>query len=518
MAEKMTRRKMLKAGCAGLSALAWPGLVRMQRSQRPDILLITSEDNGPEIGCYGDPCASTPNLDRLASGGVRFQNACITNPVCSPSRSSILTGLMPHQNGQIGLATHKYAMFEEWPNIVSIVKAAGYRTGIIGKIHVNPESAFPCDHRALRGSNFNKRDMSRFADAAERFITASDGPFFLMVNYPDAHFPLIKQYAGLPGKPLEENDVKTLPWVGADSRRLRAFTANYYNCLSRLDTGIGMLMKVLHRSDRAKNTLIVYLGDHGAQFSRGKCCLYEAGLRVPFIVSWPGRIEPGLVRNELVSAIDILPTLLHSAGLDGPDNLPGRSLMPLCRGEGVAWREFLFAEKDGCAPFWTHPKRSVRDKRFKLILNLRQDVPEPVCDAYRKGINAHFKAGTSAEELAAAPDHVQRAYATWEKAPPVELYDLKNDPYEWYNLAGRPERAEIEKRLLAALAKWRSRTRDPLADPARLKRFIAEMDRVVNEKVDYRGKEDFRWKYLDDLHPRNLKETERGFDDKAPGR
>jgi len=495
----MTRRRTLQMmGCgAALTAARLVTARSDERRSRPNVLLITSEDNGPELGCYGDPYARAPHLDRLANEGVRFANAFITNPVCSPSRGTIFTGLYPHQNGQIGLATHKYAMFEKWPNVVSILKEAGYRTGIIGKIHVNPESAFPCDYRALPGSNFNMRDMIKFSAAAEEFIAERHDPFFLMVNFPDAHFPLIKQYAGLPAKPLEATDVRTMPWVGADSKRLRGFAADYYNCLSRLDTGIGLLMDVLERTGHASNTLIIYLGDHGAQFSRGKCCLYEAGLRVPFMVKWPGRVKSALVRNELISTVDILPTVLDAARCKGPGNLPGRSLLPLCRGEKVPWRQYLFAEKEGSTPFWTHPSRSVRDERYKLIVNLRRDHSNPVYQAYLTQFNVHFSAGANQEEIDAASKLVRKAYATWKTLPPVELYDLKNDPYEWDNLADQPRHADVRERLTRAMSNWRKQTGDPSADPEKLKMLIVEMDTVMREKVEYRKKNNFSWKYLD---------------------
>ena len=143
----------------------------------------------------------TPNLDGLAAEGIRFQHAFVTHPVCSCSQQqAILTGLYPHQNGQIGLATHKYAMFRHFPNIPSVLKQHGYRTGIIGKLHVNPESAFPFDFRwnDRKYISFSHRDVRRIAEETEGFITASDTPFFLMVNYPDAHFPLLRQQNGIP--------------------------------------------------------------------------------------------------------------------------------------------------------------------------------------------------------------------------------------------------------------------------------------------------------------------------------
>ena len=261
-------------------------------AEKPNILLIVSEDNGPEIGCYGDPYVQTPVLDRLAKEGVRFENAFVPYSVCSPSRACFLTGLYPHQNGQIGLATHKFAMYRDWPNLFTVLKAAGYRTGLIGKLHVNPESAFPVDFRAIRSANFGKRDMSSYAKAAGEFFSENTKkPFFLSINYPDAHYPLHRQHYGLPEKPLNGEVVKPLPWVGADSPRLREFTANYYNCMRRLDDGVGLLLKELEKAGKAENTLTIYIGDHGAQFSRGKCSVYEAGLRIPFIVHWKGKIK-----------------------------------------------------------------------------------------------------------------------------------------------------------------------------------------------------------------------------------
>ena len=143
------------------------------------------------------------------------------------------------------------------------------------------------------------------------------------------------------------------------------------------------------------------------------------GKNVPLIIRLPGTARRDLVRQELVSSIDLLPTILDACGVKGPDNLPGRSLLPLARGERVGeWRQHIFTESDGSTPFWTHPRRAVRGARFKLILNLLQDRPDPVYEAYLKRFNAHFAAGTTVEELAASPAHVRKAYATWRDAPP----------------------------------------------------------------------------------------------------
>ena len=143
----------------------------------PNVLLIVSEDNGPELGCYGDPYARTPNLDKLASEGVRFNRAFVPQAGCSQSRASFLTGLYPHQHGLIGLATWGFRLYrDDTPNLPRSLKAAGYRTGILGKLHVNPESAFPFDFHEITGANFNRKQLGEYARHAESFIAASDTP------------------------------------------------------------------------------------------------------------------------------------------------------------------------------------------------------------------------------------------------------------------------------------------------------------------------------------------------------
>ena len=462
--------------------------------KHPNVLLIVSEDNGPELSCYGDNNVKTPNLDRLAAEGVLFQNAYITQAVCSPSRSSIFTGLYPHQNGQIGLATHKYAMYRKYPNIVSLLKENGYRTGMLGKIHVNPESSFPLDFHPIKGANFGKRNMSAYAEEASKFLTASDAPFFLMVNYPDAHLPFIRQQFGLPDTPLTGKDVQCMPYLGVDTPRLREHIANYYNCLMRLDSGIGMLMEVLQESGHADNTLVIYLGDHGAQVARGKVTCYESGLRVPFIVRWPGKVKTGQARTELISAVDILPTVLEAAGISAPKGLAGRSLVPLLKDEKVAWRKYLFAERTTDSPHWHFPQRTVRDGRYKLIANLLQDRTNPVINGYR----TKWKEGMPTEEALVKADlKIQEGYNAWEQAPVAELYDLKTDPYEFDNVADKPEYAAVKGRLLKALRDWQEETNDPLVDPEKLRRLTEEQDAAVG--TNYRSNRKFKWRYLEYL-------------------
>ncbi len=477
---------------------AAPLAAQEEAPPRPDVLLIVSEDNGPELGCYGDPSARTPNLDALAAQGVRFANAFVPYSVCSPSRASLFTGLVPHRNGQIGLATHRFAMYREWPNLVGLLRQAGYRTGIIGKIHVNPESAFPCDFRfqSKEATSFNGRDVRAVADAAADFFAESeDAPVFLMVNYPDAHFPLLRQDSGLPTEPLDGEGVRPLPWVGADSPRLRAFTADYYNCLARLDAGVGMLLDELTASGRAEGAIVIYLGDHGAQFSRGKTSVHDAGLRIPLLVRWPGRARIGLVREELVSTLDLLPTVLAAVGIAAPAGLDGRALQPLLLGEEVPWREHVFAMTTGSAPALYFPQFSVRDARYRLILSPMRGRENACARAFLEHHNVHFAAGTTEGEIAAAGEGVSAAYARYLRPPAVELYDLRADPHAWRDLADDPAHAGVRARLERVLTDWRRRTGDPWLDPAALEALTGDHDTAPSRK--YRSAPDFRWEYLD---------------------
>jgi len=485
----------LAGAAAVVLQTAHPG--RAETPHRLNVLLIVSEDTGTHFGCYGDQTIATPHVDRLAAEGVRFDRAYVTTASCSESRSSILTGLYPHQNGQIGLATHAYHMYRGWPNIPSLLKGAGYRTGILGKLHVNPESVFPFDlrWRPTEYCSFSHRDVRKIAETARQFIDESqEQPFFLMVNYPDTHLPFLTQQNGLPEKPLTGADVRVFPFVGLDAPRLRTDVANYYNCLGRLDTGIGMLLEELAKSGRADSTLVIYLGDHGSQFLRGKLTCYEPGVRIPLVIRWPGKTARGTVRRELVSTVDLLPTILEAAGAAAPDNLAGRSLLPLVRGETVAWREYLATEYHSHYPPIYFPQRTIRDDRYKLIVSLLGDRPNPTAAVYIRPATGW--ANVTAADVAAASAETRAAMVTWADAK-VELYDLQADPFEFRNLAGRPELAAIQKRLQSELRRWQQQTRDPLADPDRLARLTAEQDAAAK---DYgRKKEKTAWRYAEYL-------------------
>ncbi len=466
---KLARTFVLVAGALSFTLFTQSSTAR---AARPNILLIVSEDNGPELGCYGDPYVRTPVLDRLADDGVRFHNAYVPQAGCSQSRAALLTGLYPHQNGQIGLATWKFRMYrEDTPNIIRSLKEAGYRTGIIGKLHVNPASAFPFDMHEIPSSNFGRQKLGEYAKHAQDFIQAGDEPFFLSVNYPDAHRPFLRQIHGLPDEPLTGDDVKPLAYFGLDTPELRSDTADYYNCLCRLDSLIGDLLATLDKSGKADNTLVVYFGDHGADLLRGKRTSYEGGVRVPLIVRWPGVAKPAQVREELVSTLDLMPTFLTVAEAEPVTGLPGRALLPLLQDEKTDWREYLYTEYHTHSAHNFYPQRTVRNERYKLIQNL---MPGQVNPGHDYTLNRFF-AGIS-KTIDAAPDLIHDAYDRMRTPPEYELYDLGADPDEFRNLARDAQHAAALAELTKRLAQWRRATNDPLLDPENLRRLKAEID------------------------------------------
>jgi N-sulfoglucosamine sulfohydrolase len=432
-----------------------------QTNQRPNILFIVSEDNGPDLGCYGAP-VNTPVLDALAEGGIRFNNAYVSQAGCSPSRASFLTGLYPHQNGQVGLATWRYRMYNEnTPNLVNDLKASGYRTGIIGKLHVNPERAFDFDFSEIPSGNFARRNLDMYAKHAYDFFTSTDEPFYLQVNYPDAHTPFIPQVDGRPKKIMTGADVDAMPLFGVTSDSLQQITADYYNCIMRLDEMIGELLDNLQKAGKYDNTLIIYIGDHGIDVIRGKRTCYEGGVRIPFIVSWPASGTAGIVSEHMVSIIDIYPTFMDISGSPIPAHLPGKSFLPLLTGGDYEPREYLFTEFHVHSNHNPYPQRAVRDARYKLIYSPLHGTEHP---DYAYTLSRKLDGEDFKDALTRAPEFVRQSYQRYHFPPEYELFDLLADPLEWHNLAEVPAYSKVLEHLKKVLREWQVETSDPMVD------------------------------------------------------
>ena len=207
-------------------------------AERPNLILVTGDDMGFQLGCYGDRVATTPHMDRLARDGTRFSRGYVTQASCSSSRSSMLTGLYPHQSGQIGLAHLGYSMRPGVPTLPTLLKQAGYRTGIIGKLHVAPESSFDFDYKQTNTAD--TRDPKKVRAKCGEFLGDLGGkPFFLMLNFFDPHDPHIQDIGGSPQAKVTPEQVKGYPFIGADSPELRRRVAEFTTCVNRVDEGVG---------------------------------------------------------------------------------------------------------------------------------------------------------------------------------------------------------------------------------------------------------------------------------------
>ena len=297
-----------------------------------NVVLFVTDDQGQVAGCYGNPVIKTPNLDALAADATRFQYAYATTASCSPSRSVILTGLFNHANGQYGLqhAAHHFQSFDDVKSLPVLLSAAGYRTARVGKFHVAPDSVYRFDE-ALPGNPHNPVAMAE--RCRELIESPSERPFFLYFCTADPHRgggqadeiaerpdrfgnkPRGQSYPRIEPVHYEPADVIVPPFL-PDTPACRAELAQYYESISRVDTGLGRLIEILKQAGKYDDTLIIYISDNGMPFPGAKTTAYEPGLRLPCIVRNPQAKKRGIVSEAMVSWVDITPTILDFAGVE----------------------------------------------------------------------------------------------------------------------------------------------------------------------------------------------------------
>jgi len=396
--------------------------------------MISWHDLGCHLGCYGRRDIRTPALDRLAAEGVRLNAFFATNPICSPARASLLSGLTPHRHGLQGLVHDHWRLkpdvrlAEEW------FQEAGYRTALVGYQHERPKNE-PC--RADEVWTESSRAADVVPQVCQRLETfAREGnPFFLRTGFFEVHRPLMAE--------SDEGweDVAPLPYL-KDTEEHRRQLARYHKLIERADAGVGTLLKCLEETGLAANTLVVFVTDHGVPFPGAKLTLYDAGIRVAGILRAPGILPQGTEVNEQVSSVDLLPTLLDLCGIPSDvSTLDGSSLAPLLRGETHAGREAIFAERAMPALM-----RAIRDGRYKYIVNFETLPPSRLIGA---------------EELT-TPISMSLTDSLRRNTPAEELYDISADPCEQKNLTADPEHAGVKAKLRSRLQEWMRQTEDPL--------------------------------------------------------
>ncbi len=439
-------------------------------SPKKNVLMMIADDQGMDMGAYGSKVVQTPNQDRLAEQGVRFTNAFATVASCSASRSVILTGLFNHTNGQYGHA-HSYHNLHTLPHVQSLpflLRQAGYRTGIVGKFHVNPASRFPFDYQAPSQELGGNRNVAAMAESAKTFLSRPedrDKPFFLLIGYSDPHrsgqgFANERDYPGVEAIRYSPDEVE-LPSHLPDTPETRQEMAEYYQAVSRLDQGIGMMLNVLEETGHGQDTLIFFFSDNGIPFAGAKTNLYDPGIHLPFLVSSPEQSRQGVVNNAMVSYIDLVPTILDWTGAAQPTyELPGRSILPILEEENPkGWDEVYLSHTFHEITMY-YPTRGLRTRRYKYLKNLYPELSFPhASDLYAsKTWQSILKGKLTHMGARRTQDYLQR--------PAEELYDLENDPEEVKNLAGDPRHAELIKKFRGRLLDFQKRTDDPWARSA----------------------------------------------------
>jgi arylsulfatase A-like enzyme len=418
--------------------------------ERPNILWIVSEDNGPFLGSYGDSLAVTPHLDRLAAQGVRYENAFANAPVCAPSRSTIITGMYASSLGTLHMRSTN-------PLPGSIRFFTQYLR----------EAGYYCTNRHKEDYNTIKPDGAWDESSKEATWTkrAPGQPFFSVVNITTSHESSLHETVPTTHDP----ERMILPPYHPDTPAIRHDWAQYYDKITEMDERVGAILQELERQGLAEETIVFYYADHAGVLTRSKRFVYDSGTRVPLLVRIPEKFkhlatgEPGTHTNRLVGFVDLAPTILSLAGIPIPEYMQGRAFLGMQKTEPREYVHLFRGRMDERIDLM----RAIRSQRFKYIRNY---LPHRI---YAQHLSYLWKMPTTrsweAEFRAGRVTDVQRRF--FETKPTEELYDIEADPHEVNNLAGDPDYARVLGELRAANRRWILETRDPT--------FLPEAEMVI---------------------------------------
>ena len=407
-------------------------------SDRPNIIVLISHDTGQHISPYGIDTVDTPNFERLAAQSVRFENSFCTAPGCSPSRASLFTGRYPHSNGVMGLchAEFHWRLNDDERHASHILRDAGYATWLVNTYHETRDAkTLGFEHLDLDG-----RSIMTVPSRIEPLLADRDPsrPFYLQIGTPETHRPFVQWDT----TPDDSKGVHVPPYLN-DGPGTRGEFAELQGSVRTLDRGLGEIMDVLERQGVADNTIFVVTTDHGIAMPRAKCTLYDAGIEVLLFMRWPrGGWGEGQVCGDMVSNVDVLPTLLEATGVEIPDRIQGRSFLGHLEGSPGTPRHEIFAEKNYHGNY--DPMRCVRSEEYKYIVSL-----ERTCR-------------TEFAEFELAPSRVELGRRYGPRRPQEELYRIAEDRHEQTNLAEDAAHAGALVEMRGILADWMRRTKDPL--------------------------------------------------------
>ena len=454
----------------------------MAEPSQPNVLLILSDDHSvPHISCYDDPNTMkfniTPNLQKFAEQGMRFDRAYTTAPQCAPSRISIFACRSP-----VGLGVTRFAQPAQAgiPFFTDVLRAGGYWVGLDGRHQHLDGRIREAEHidTALRNAGMQNLEerFDHFVRSAgtkgdqlnqvgQRINTALDKvptnkPFFLYFGFSQPHRKFSNDYKG-----INPNELK-LPSDWPDLPEVRIDYARYLASVRELDQGFGQIMQLLVDRGIEDNTLVVFMGDNGEALLRGKGTLYDRGTQVPLLIRWPGHVSPRSQSSALVCGTDLGPTILEACGMKPTEGMTGISFFRDLVGEETSQRRYVFAERGWHFGPITRTdgldfSRSITSVRYRYIYNALPDRSyTPVDMANKDAWKAIQQAHTTGQ---LSPLYQQLYFRT--PRPIIELYDLKNDPLELHNLAGDMSTEKIESRLCKALEAWMIRESDFLPLP-----------------------------------------------------
>ncbi len=417
-----------------------------------NILWISFEDTSPRFGCYGDEVARTPNVDRLAAQGCVYPNTFSTAGVCAPARSAIITGMYPtyigahhmrtsHTNPHVpGLPTpydacppHYVKCFTEY------LRAAGYYCTNNGKTDYQfacPSTAWD-ENRACQGDGGDWTDTIHWRNRPD-----PDQPFFAVFNLQSTHES--GQWAEKTPDVETDPDAVTLPPYLPDTPECRKALARQYDNIAHNDRLVGRLLDQLEEDGLSDNTAVFIWSDHGEGLPRSKRWPYDAGIRVPGIVRWPGHVEPGTRCEDLISTIDLAPTVLSMVGLDIPVHFQGHAFLG---DRAQPARTHVFATRDRYDESYDMI-RAVRTRRYKYIRNYRPELERLLWIPYR---NRHAIAREIFSQAARGELEGERRLMMQTRRAPEELYDVAADPFEMNNLAAEPGHGDALGELRAIM-------------------------------------------------------------------
>ena len=434
----MIRSKVHTLSTVAFAIFLAASLGQAEAARQPNILIVIADDlNKDSVGVYGNKDVKTPNIDRLASQGMRFNMAYTSTAMCAPTRQQMYTGLYPVRSG--AYPNHSKVK-PGTKSLVHYLKALGYRVGLSGKRHFGPPSSFP----------FEQVSRKVDAKAIREFVTRDEKqPFCLLVTSNSPHVPWsagdASQYD--PGK-------LTIPPYWVDTPEMRESLTRYYAEITDLDREVGECMKILRETKQEDNTAMIFTTEQGAQYPGCKWTCYENGLNVGFIVRWPGQVKPGSVSDAMIHYVDVAPTLVEMAGGEAIKGLDGRTFLGVLRGKTKRHNSVTYGVHTQINAIGSPPTgyavRSIRAGKWKYIMNLNHKV------TFKNALTQNDKENYWASwvRTAKTDPKAARLVKRYLNRQAEELYDLSKDPYELNNLAGREKQAKVKARLKQQLQDW----------------------------------------------------------------